>query len=234
MSSNALHRGRRCLALLLALVGCATAFAGRSSAALSTRQFSPAGTVLLNRDEALGLAFGKAKVERSTAYLDETQRKDVAKLAKVDFESGVVYPYRATKDGKWIGTAYFDTHRVRSLRETLMVVVKPDGSVGRVEVLSFAEPKDYLPRDVFYAQFAGRKLDEDLNLKRKIRSVTGATLTSQATTRCARRVLALHEHLEARALEERKREAADSKSQGSKKKKDSKQKGTQREAPTGP
>ncbi|MFT7487027.1 MAG: hypothetical protein ACI9F9_002886, partial [Candidatus Paceibacteria bacterium] len=62
---------------------------------------------------------------------------------------------------------------------------------GRIEVLSFAEPREYLPRDKWYDQFTGLKLDSELNLGRKIRSVTGATLTSSASTLCARRVLAL-------------------------------------------
>jgi hypothetical protein len=208
MSSRSPSRRCRLLALLLALACCAPAFAGRSSAAFETPSHSPAGKVLLSRNEGLSLAFGEAKVQRSTVYLDETQRKAIAKLAKVDFDSGVIYSYRATKGGKWIGTAYFDTHRVRCLRETLMVVVKPDGSIGRVEVLSFAEPRDYLPRGVFYEQFSGRKLDSDLNLKRKIRCMTGATLSSQATTRCARRVLALHGYLEARKRRELEKKKA--------------------------
>ncbi len=166
---------------------------GQTSPTLCTQPLpsSPAGTVFLTRDEALALAFPKCKVERTTAFLTDVEAKRVAKLAKLDFSDSVVYPYRATKEDKWVGTAYFDTHRVRSLRQTVMVVVKPDTSIGRVEVLSFAEPKDYLPREKWYAQFPGRKLDDDLNVNRKIRGVTGATLTSTATTACCRRVLAL-------------------------------------------
>ncbi len=214
MSSSSSAR-RRCLAGLAALLLVAPAARGaRATVAPSPEPAacSPAGKVLMNREEALALAFGtKAKVTRGTAYLEPKQVAAVAKAAKVPFEKTVVYPYRATDaKGKWIGTAYFDTHRVRALRETLMVVVRPDGSLDRVEVLSFAEPHEYLPRAAFYDQFKGRKLDADLNLKRKIRNVTGASLTSKATTHCARRVLALHEHLERerrREEEERKKRA---------------------------
>lgn len=192
------------------LLSAPAASAARTTVAPSPEPtaYSPAGKVLMNREEALVLAFGtKAKVTRGTAYLEPKQVAAIAKAAKVPFEKTVVYPYRATDaKGNWIGTAYFDTHRVRSLRETLMVVVKTDGSLGRVEVLSFAEPREYLPRAAFYRQFQDRKLDADLNLKRKIRNVTGASLTSKATTQCARRVLALHEHLEReRRLEEEER-----------------------------
>ena len=139
------------------------------------------GKVFLTTDEALKLAFPKCEVKRATAYLTDAQKKRVAELAKVDFESGVVYPYTAMKDGQVVGTAYFDTHRVRTLRETIMVMVKPGGTIGRVELLSFAEPRDYIPRGNWYGQLVGRKLDEDLSLKRKIKGVTGATLTAKAT-----------------------------------------------------
>ena len=60
----------------------------------------------------------------------------------------------------------------------------------------FAEPKDYLPRAKWYAQFVGCKLDGRLRLKRGIKGVTGATLTARATTGAARRMLALHQVLE--------------------------------------
>ena len=159
----------------------------------------------LTREEALALAFPGCKVERGTAYLDKSQVKRVATLSKVKFKSTVVYPYRATKQGKWIGTAYFDTHRVRTKRETLMVVVKPDGRLGRVEVLVFAEPKEYIPRPKWYQQFDGHKLTDQLYVNRKVRGVTGATLTSTVTTQCTRRVLALDQVLrETKSAKQRK------------------------------
>jgi hypothetical protein len=192
--------GRCGLALfaLLWLASGMSAFAGPA-----TPESAPGVETFLKRDEALALAFPDCKIERTTAFLDKQQVKHVARLAKIQFKSSVVYPYRATKNGKVVGTAYFDTHRVRSLRETVMVVVKADGSLGRVEVLAFAEPKEYLPRKKWYAQFQARKLNDDLNLNRKIRGITGATLTSSATTKCCRRVLALDQVL--RNIEAKKR-----------------------------
>jgi hypothetical protein len=64
--------------------------------------------------------------------------------------------------------------------------------VARLEVLAFAEPEEYLPRARWYGQFLGRALDDELNLGRGIRGVSGATLTARATTRAVRRVLAVH------------------------------------------
>ena len=107
-------------------------------------------------------------------------------------------PYHATRNGKDAGTAYFDSHVVRTLPETLMVVVDPQGKVTRVEVLAFAEPEDYLPPGAWYGQFLGQGLSDDLALGHRIRSVTGASLTARATTEAVRRVLAIHQVLQAR------------------------------------
>ncbi|HEY4594500.1 MAG TPA: FMN-binding protein, partial [Thermoanaerobaculia bacterium] len=107
--------------------------------------------------------------------------------------------YTAVRGGQPAGTAYFDTHKVRTLPETLMIVVDPQGKVSRVEVLSFAEPEDYLPPNRWYGQFAGQGLGDDLALGRHIRNVTGASLTARATTEAVRRVLALHQVISSQA-----------------------------------
>ena len=153
--------------------------------------------VFLTQEEALKLAFPGAKVERRTAYLTEAQQKAAQKLSgDEELPSALATCYAATKDGRDLGTAYFDTHTVRTMPETIMVVVDPAGAIARIEVLSFSEPEEYLPRAHWYEQFQGKPLDDELSMKRGIRAVTGATLTAHATTDAARRVLALHEVLQ--------------------------------------
>lgn len=168
----------------LALLATATAATGQD----------PAGErePFLTKEEALALAFEGCVVERRTEALDAAQRKRVAELADEEFGRATLFAYEATKDGKLVGTAYFDVHRVRTLRETIMVVVAPDERVARIEVLAFAEPQEYLPRAKWYAQFVGKRLDPSLSLKGSIRGVTGATLTAGATTSAVRVVLAQH------------------------------------------
>jgi hypothetical protein len=149
--------------------------------------------VFVTVDEALALAFPGATIERGTAYLTEVEVARARELAgSDDTPPAIVHPYRASLDGRPVGTAYFDAHVVRTLQETVMVVVRSDGTVGRVEVLSFDEPPDYLPREAWYRQFDGRELDAELELRRAIRPVAGATLTARATTDAVRRALALH------------------------------------------
>jgi uncharacterized protein with FMN-binding domain len=76
-----------------------------------------------------------------------------------------------------------------------MVAVDSAGKVQRVEVLSFQEPQEYSAPPPFRAQFVGRSLAEPLALKRDLRGITGATLTSRAIAESVRRVLAIHRAL---------------------------------------
>jgi len=133
--------------------------------------------VLVTVDEALRLAFPGATIERETVFLTKAEMRAASELS---------------------GEDYFDVHLVRTMEETLLVVVRPDGSIGRVEVISFDEPLDYLPREGWYRQFDGEQLDADLQIDRAIHAVTGATLTAVAAMAAARRVLGLHQVIEGR------------------------------------
>lgn len=176
---------------------------------------APGQKVFHTVDEALEVAFGDAKVTRGTEVLSDAERERIAEIAGSKCSRGIVFPYVARREGELVGTAYFDTHRVRTLRETLMVVVTPDGRVAKVVVCAFAEPLDYMPRQSFYAQFTGRALDERLRLRQGIDGVTGATLTSRATTDGVRRVLATHRVLvERRQAEQEEEESGESEQEG--------------------
>lgn len=162
-------------------------------AALALAAAPAAARVLLTVEEALALAFPGAQVERRTVFLSSQQLARAEALGGLRPGSAIVHPYVARRDGAVVGTAYFESHVVRTLGETVMVTVDPSGRVGRVELLSFDEPPDYIPRVEWYRQFDGRSLDRELELRRAIRPVAGATLTARATTDAARRVLALHQ-----------------------------------------
>ena len=146
----------------------------------------------LTQEEALRLALPKgAVVTRKTAFLSEADRAEVARRTEGAPPPGLVAYYVAAVDGKDAGTAYFDTHVVRTEPETLLVLVDPRGAIARIEILSFSEPEEYLPRANWYGQFSGKTLTDELSEKRGVRAVTGATITVRVTVEAARRVLAL-------------------------------------------
>lgn len=154
-----------------------------------------AGQVELTQEEALAEAFGSAEVERRTAYLGDAGAARIAAATGIDPDEvpRVVTHYVAlAPDGTPLGAAYFDVHRVRTLPEVLMIVVRPDGTVGRVEVLKFSEPPEYLPPGGWLAQFQGRGAGDGISLKQDIVNLTGATLTAEAVTSAVQRILATH------------------------------------------
>jgi hypothetical protein len=149
----------------------------------------------LTQEQALRLAFPPpARVERRTAYLDDSHLGRARTLAgrEAEIESTVVSYYVGFQGDQPIGAAYFDSHRVRTLPEVLMIVVDPAGRLRKVELMRFAEPPEYSPPARWLSQLVGRVLDDDLSERRGIAGITGATLTTRAVARAARRVLALH------------------------------------------
>lgn len=148
---------------------------------------------LLTQKEALALAFpGQTVVQRETAYLTDEQVKKAETLGKVKIPSKVWSFYVGVSTGGTEGYAYFESHVVRSMTETFMAALNPDGSLRFVELLAFEEPEDYLPSPRWLAQFKGRSLKDDLMVHRTIRNQTGASLTSEALSAGVRRVLAVH------------------------------------------
>jgi hypothetical protein len=149
--------------------------------------------VYRTQEQALAAAFpAPQRVERRTLYLDAGQARRTAEAAGVPVEGRVVPYYAGTIEGRVTGYAYFDSHLVRTLPETVMILIEPGGRIGRIEVLSFDEPEDYLPGEHFYRQFSGRGPDDDLSPGRGLRTITGATLSARAASQAARRILALH------------------------------------------
>ena len=176
--------GSRVLLVLLAL-----SFGGAAAPAGAPAQ------ELLTQAEALQLAFpGATAIERHTAFLDERQLAAAQTAAgrNVAVEQPVVTYYVGMSGTRPLGVAYFDAHSVRTLREVVMIVVTPRATVDRIEILSFAEPPEYRAPEGWLDQFDGKPLSADLALRRQIRNISGATLTSRAITEAVRRTLAIH------------------------------------------
>lgn len=156
----------------------------------------PAGAQLfLTQEEALELAFPDAdRIDRRTAFLseEELERADRVAGERAEVRHEIVTYYVATRAGSPLGAAYFDAHRVRTLPEVVMITVRPDRTIGRIEILKFSEPPDYIAPEGWLDQLEGRSLGPELSLKGEVVNMTGATLTSRAITSAARRVLALH------------------------------------------
>lgn len=159
----------------------------------------PPPGVLLTRDAALRNVFQSANIERQTAYLTEDQAALIEKLAGSRFESRVVSYYVGKAADKVLGFAFFDTHRIRDGKETIMVVVSPDGKVRHVEVLAFTESGDFLPPRSWLDKLKEKSLAEIRWSRENLPNVTGLMLSTQALTDAARQLVAAFEVLVPRA-----------------------------------
>ena len=150
--------------------------------------------VFLAKDEAIAKAFPDADHgEERVVFLTADQKATVERQGGTALESQLWTIYVGWRDGAVQGYAIIDNHVVRTLPEAFMVVLDPDGTVRRVEILAFYEPPDYMPPERWVGQFAGRRLDEDLALRHGIQGITGATLSAVAMTAGVRRALAIVE-----------------------------------------
>ena len=155
----------------------------------------PAGhaKVFYSRDEALPLAFPDAdRIEARDFFLTPEQRAEIEHRAKAALDSDLITVYVGHRGDQLLGYAMLDTHIVRTLPETFLVVLTADGRVAATHVLAFYEPTEYLPGPRWLEQFRSQPLSDDLQIGRGIAAITGSTLTSRAVTSGIRRALAIH------------------------------------------
>jgi hypothetical protein len=147
--------------------------------------------VFHSRESALELAFPEAdSVTTRELTLSRAEEAEIRSLAGAELPTRLVRVYEAWSGGEIVARGIIDTHTVRSLPETLFVVADPSHRITAVHLLAFHEPAQYRAPGRWFSQFEGRKLDDDLALRRKIEGVAGATMTSNAVTAAVRRCVA--------------------------------------------
>ena len=148
--------------------------------------------VFHSRESALRLAFPDADVvDKRELFLSSDDVAAAERIARVKLQSRLVTVYVGRRGERVLGYAFIETHKVRSLPETILVVIDPDGRTHALHMLAFHEPPEYAPSDRWLKQFQGRPLDDDLSLRGDIDAITGATLTANAITASVRRLLAV-------------------------------------------
>ena len=139
--------------------------------------------------------FPKSDIQAERVFLTRAQQQEAVLISGVKVPSALIARYIAWKGGKEAGRAYVDTHVVRTKKESLLICLDAKGVLRRIEVTAFREPLDYMVSDRFYAQYHGKVLSNSLVIQRSIRPVAGATLTTKATNRAVRRILAIDQVL---------------------------------------
>jgi len=164
--------------------------------------------VFYAREEVQDLAFpGATRMEAMEFFLTGDQRAEIERESRAAVESDLITAYAGYAGDTLLGYAFIDTHQVRTLPETFLVVVDADGKVLNTYVLAFYEPLEYLPADRWLSQYQGAQLTNDLRVGSRIAGITGSTLTAEAINGGIRRALAIHSVLIARQAESGKRVA---------------------------
>jgi hypothetical protein len=91
------------------------------------------------------------------------------------------------------GYSLLDTHLVRTLTETLLIVLDASGALSATYLMAFHEPMEYRPSERWLALLENRHLSDDLRVGRAIAGITGATLSAAAVVAGVRRALAVYE-----------------------------------------
>ena len=153
-----------------------------------------AGAVVFHaRDEALHLAFPDAdRIEPRDFFLTAEQRHTIEEKAGAKIESDLLTVYVGHRGDSVTAYAILDTHLVRTLPETMMIVLNLQGQVTATHVLAFYEPTEYMASERWLEQFKGRSESAELRVGRGIAAITGSTLTSNAVTTAVRRALAIY------------------------------------------
>ena len=147
-----------------------------------------------NDRDVLRLAFaGADSVARRDLFLSNAQVTRAEALARSPLASPLVTVYTGLRSDSTLGYAFIDTHTVRTLPETIMVVVSPRGRVQAVYVLAFHEPAEYAAPPRWLHQFDRWTLTGESNQRGDIAGITGATLTANSIAAAVRRTLAVFE-----------------------------------------
>ena len=99
------------------------------------------------------------------------------------------------KGEKVIGYAYTDTHRVRTLSESILIAFDLKKRIKRVEVLNFYEPVEYVASSNWLDQFSNKPISHSPRIGKDIQGITGASLTVKAIEQAVSRTLAVHKFI---------------------------------------
>lgn len=147
----------------------------------------PLAEVFIKPQKALKEVFPGAQLERRAVYLSQEQQHTIE--GKLNNPVGRFHTfYIARKEGEIVGYAIFDTHKVRTKEETLFIVLDREGTIMKIQLVSFFEPLDYRPPQRWLNLFENLKIGD----RHSIPTISGATLTVNSVKNSAQKALLLH------------------------------------------
>ncbi len=165
---------------------------------------------LLTKEQALEEIFGKGvEVEKETQelhgevlstvkkrlgdklvyYQEGSESERVATTTKVDF-------YFGSKEGKRFGVAIIDVQPGKWGPVTYIIAMTLQGAIKKVRVMEYVEKRGRpIARRSYMRQYEGKTSRSTLQVGRDITGISGATISSRATTFAVTKAIVLYEEL---------------------------------------
>lgn len=144
-------------------------------------------------EEALKTLLPQAQeIKEETKILTEEQKKTIEKIAELKFGPELdkeFYFYIGQTDGKVTGYAIEDTVKGKWGPIHYMLAIEPDGKIKDAIVLELGERRGRPVKERrFLDQFIGKTITDPIKLKKDIKGVAGATISSKGMSDGIRKV----------------------------------------------
>ena len=151
-------------------------------------------SLLLTKKEALEVAFpGADKIKKDRVWLTKEQILAIEAINMFKLVEKRFTFYHGIKNGKPMGAMLIDNIIGKSFPITFMTVLNTDGTVRDVEIMIYRESQGWeVKYDSFLSQFFGKDSSSD---RRKILTITGATLSVNALKLGVYKAMAAYEVL---------------------------------------
>lgn len=151
-------------------------------------------TVLSTVDEVLHTFLPDAEdIKEEIRMLTAEQKKAIEEKAKVDFDplfDREFHFFIGRTNGYLVGYAIKDTIRGKWGPIHYMLSLDPAGKIVDVVVLEYKEKRGLpVAKGRFLKQFVGKTMQNKLKLKKDIRGVSGATISSRSMTNGIRKLV---------------------------------------------
>ncbi len=141
------------------------------------------------------LLSGAEVVQEETQILTEQQKQSIAKAAQIEFDPELdkeFHFYIGKSKGEVVGYAVEDFVKGKWGNIHYMVGLNPEGKVTDVVVLKLQERRGRPVKEKrFLGQFMGKGKHDPVMLKRDIKGVAGATISSRGMTNGIRKILSI-------------------------------------------
>ncbi len=149
--------------------------------------------VYQTKDEVLKKYFSDSVIEKKVLFLSNDEVKIVQNISKTKLNSKLfIYyvVYNKNNEKKYVS---IESCIVKTKPVIIMVVINNKAEIENVEVLAFYEPEEHLPSKKWFELFKNKKLNDNLQVKKDIDAISGATFTTKAITNQIRVILAIYE-----------------------------------------